>query len=205
MQRFQVAFADPAWRYYGDGNKPGAAEKEYATMSDEDMIRLDMASYLERQAVLLVWATCPRLDFAIECGKAWGLHFRGVAFNWVKTTIDGRTIGAQGVRPSIVKTTTELVLAWSPVKRGRPIKLHDESIRQTIETTEIVFPEDGEELRAARPGKHSVKPDEAYARVEKMYPQASRVELFARRERSGWTCIGNELNTPSLVRMRESC
>ena len=44
-------------------------------------------------------------------------------------------------------------------------------------------------------GAHSEKPDEAYARMERLYP-GPRLELFARRPREGWTTWGNEIARP---------
>lgn len=41
--------------------------------------------------------------------------------------------------------------------------------------------------------RHSQKPDEVYALIERMYPHASKVELFARgKQRRGWVFWGNE-------------
>jgi len=125
-----------------------------------------------------MWATCPRLDFAIDCLRSHGLHFRGVAFVWVKTKKDGTPIGAQGVRPSIVKPTTEIVIAGSYAAKGRPLRLNCESIRQTI---------------FAPKQAHSQKPEELQDCLEQMYPSASKAEFFARRRRAGWDCFGNEL------------
>jgi len=33
----------------------------------------------------------------------------------------------------------------------------------------------------------------AYEIIEKMYPRLSKIELFARNMRSGWTSTGNEI------------
>ena len=41
--------------------------------------------------------------------------------------------------------------------------------------------------------KHSKKPDCAYKMLEDMFPNASKIELFARNERDGWDCFGNEI------------
>lgn len=41
-------------------------------------------------------------------------------------------------------------------------------------------------------GKHSQKPEASYELIESVSPEP-RLELFARREREGWTCVGNEL------------
>jgi N6-adenosine-specific RNA methylase IME4 len=41
-------------------------------------------------------------------------------------------------------------------------------------------------------GRHSEKPDESYELIERLAP-GPYVELFARRKRPGWTCLGNEV------------
>ena len=46
----------------------------------------------------------------------------------------------------------------------------------------------------ARRGRHSEKPQAMYQLLERMYPNASKLELFARgRPRPGWTAWGNQL------------
>ena len=179
-QPFDVIYADPPWSYYGSGTKMGAAAKEYSLMSDQELLDLDLVPrLLSSRGVLFMWATSPRLDFAMKLIKHWGLTYRGIAFVWVKTRKDGTPIGAQGVRPSIVKPTTELVLAASRVKRGRPMPLASESVRQVI---------------LAPKRQHSRKPDEVAQRIEELYPNARRLAMFAPTPRPGWGAWGNETN-----------
>jgi N6-adenosine-specific RNA methylase IME4 len=40
---------------------------------------------------------------------------------------------------------------------------------------------------------HSRKPQFAYEMIEAMFPEANKIELFARNTRSGWDSMGNEL------------
>ena len=40
---------------------------------------------------------------------------------------------------------------------------------------------------------HSQKPDCAYDLIERYYPKAPKIELFARQVRDGWACFGNEI------------
>ena len=41
-------------------------------------------------------------------------------------------------------------------------------------------------------GKHSEKPACVYKTIERMYPDAKRVELFCRKARKGWASWGNQ-------------
>jgi N6-adenosine-specific RNA methylase IME4 len=173
-----VVLADPPWSYYGQQDKWGAAAKFYLPMTDQKIAELPIGDLLADRGVLFLWATSPRLDFAVACIERWGLQFRGVAFVWVKTTADGRPIGAQGVRPSIVKPTCEFVLAGSRVGKGRPMPLADEAVAQVV--------------LAPRRG-HSAKPSEVSERIERLYRQARRLELFARQRRQGWDAWGAEV------------
>lgn len=44
-----------------------------------------------------------------------------------------------------------------------------------------------------RPTGHSRKPEISYEIIERLYPNARKLELFARRERAGWDAWGNEV------------
>jgi N6-adenosine-specific RNA methylase IME4 len=177
-RRYDVILADPPWSYYGQQGKWGAAAKFYATAPDEAIVQLPIADLLSDRGVLFLWATSPRLDVAMACLAAWKLHFRGVAFVWVKARKDGGPIGAQGVRPSIVKPTVEYVLAASRVAKGRPLPVADEGVANVI---------------LAPKRAHSQKPEAVREAIERLYPHASRLELFARSERPGWDAWGNEV------------
>lgn len=43
------------------------------------------------------------------------------------------------------------------------------------------------------PRKHSQKPECAYLMLEDMFGQTEKIELFARKQRQGWDCWGNEV------------
>ena len=187
---YDVAVIDCPWNHYGSPDKMAAAGKHYSLLTDEALLALPVKSAVRKPGVVFVWATCPRLDFAIDCIREWGLHYRGVAFVWVKTSKKGLPIGAQGVRPSIVKPLVELVLAASTERLGRPLKLSSESVVQTI------FDEDGvglaEPIFAPR-GAHSEKPQAAYDRIHALYPQHRKVDIFSRQERPGFTAWGDQV------------
>jgi len=179
--KYDIVYADPAWTYYGSQTKMGAAGKEYAaSMTPEQINALPVASLFRdpKRGAAFVWATCPLLPLAIDAGRAWGLHYRGVAFNWVKTTKDGALIGAQGVPPTAVKPTSELCLLFTTCKKGRPFPLVSSKVRQVV---------------PAPRGAHSEKPAQIRDSIVECYGDRPRIELFSRHIVAGWDRVGNEL------------
>lgn len=179
---FDVVYADPPWSYYGDPNKMAAAGKHYSLMADDDLMALPVKNLLRdpKHGAFFIWATCPRLDLAIKTIEAWGLVYRGVAFNWVKTRADGGVIGAQGIPPTATKPTSELCLFATTQKVGRPFPLLDSTVPQVI---------------LAPRGRHSEKPAIVREYIERLYGDRPRIELFARERTKGWHAWGNEISS----------
>lgn len=176
---YDVVLLDPPWMHYGSKTKDAAAGKHYDLMPDEEIAALPVRSLLRnpKRGAFFVWATCPRLDAAVRMIEAWGLRYRGVAFNWVKTTRSGKVIGAQGVPPTGTKPTSELCLLATVQRAGRPFPLLDAAVPQVL---------------LAPRGKHSAKPAEARHRIVRLYGDRPRIELFARDAAEGWDRWGRE-------------
>ena len=177
---YAVLYADPPWDYKGQLQHAGAgsadtggAVRHYPTVTLDDLKRLDVGSIAASDSLLFMWATNPHLDQAIDLGKAWGFAWATVAFVWDK----GR------VNPGFYTLSQcELCLVF---KRGRiPLPRGSRNERQLIE---------------ARRGPHSTKPEEARRRIERMFPEQAKVELFARRRVSGWAAWGLELAEAAAV------
>ena len=188
IDKYDVVLLDVPWDHYGSPNKMGAAGKHYDLMPDDEVLVLPVSTLLHDNSVVFLWATGPRLDLALECLRHWGLYYRGVSFVWVKCKADGTPIGAQGVRPSIVKPLTEFVVAGSPQKRGRPLPLASESVVQTV---------------FAPRREHSRKPSEVQDRIDDLYPNASKIELFCRGiPRANWHGWGKECHNGGALAFR---
>lgn len=175
---YDILLADCPWWYYGSGTKDAAAGKHYELMSQDDLSALPVRDLLTKSAAVFMWATCPRLDFAIDLIRSWGLHYRGVAWVWVKTRKDGTPIHGQGVPPTFTKPTTELLLAASTRPRGRPFQIQTSKMEQVVEV-----PIEGPVELAARTDVHSEKPKKFHRLIEELAgPLPSKIELFCR----GW-------------------
>jgi N6-adenosine-specific RNA methylase IME4 len=47
--------------------------------------------------------------------------------------------------------------------------------------------------------KHSAKPEHLQDSLDLMFPNAVKVEMFARRPRNGWICLGNEVEVNGVL------
>jgi N6-adenosine-specific RNA methylase IME4 len=163
---FDVIYADPPWQL---GNADGryAPEQHYPTLSLEEIRAI--APPTAENAVLFLWAVNCRLREALALIEAWGFDY-GTNLVWVKPSIG---LG------NIFRNRHELLLF------GRRGNLHGPDPEDRVDSV----------LEAAR-GRHSEKPEVVYELIERMYPEASKLELFARgAPRPGWVAWGNEVET----------
>jgi N6-adenosine-specific RNA methylase IME4 len=166
-QRYPVVYCDPPWRYENPpiGATNRAIENHYPTMGLDSICALPVAQLATDDAVLFLWATAPKLAECLKVLEAWGFVYR-TNLVWVKDRIG---LGYH------VRNQHELLLI---AKRG------------DIPPPEP-FNRPASVLTAPR-REHSRKPDEAYALIERMYPELPKIELFARHSRGGWSSWGNE-------------
>lgn len=177
--KYEVLLIDVPWPYSGDPNKDQAAAKHYNLMTMEEICALPVKSLTAKRAAVFVWATGPKLHLAVEAMRAWGFHYRGIAYIWIKTTKAGKIITGQGVRPTFNKQMAELVLVGSTNRTGRAFPL------LTEKQSQYVF--------AARPGGiHSRKPPEVRDRIVELLGDRPRIELFSRESVAGWDRWGNQ-------------
>ncbi len=176
-RRYDIAYVDPPWYYYGSPIKDAAAGKHYPLMSLEELAAIDLRKMLNGRAAAFVWATCPRLNFALKLIEAWGLHYRGVAYVWVKVNKRGEIIAGQGVLPTFTKPTSELLLVATTHTTGRPFPILDLAQPQVV---------------LAPRGAHSEKPAVFRTMIERLCGGRPRIELFARSHAPGWDSWGAE-------------
>lgn len=174
---YDIAYVDPPWSYYGSPVKDAAAAKHYPLMAQEELAQLPVRSILAKRAAVFVWATGPRLDFALDLLRAWGLYYRGIAYVWVKTNARNEIIRGQGVMPTFTKPTTELLLAATTMPTGRPFPILDLGQGQVV-------------LHAR--AEHSRKPAIFRTLIEELCGDRPRIELFAREAAPGWDRWGAE-------------
>jgi len=165
---FGAILADPPWKYVTYSER--SASRHYKVMTFEEIATLPVRDVAAPDAWLFLWVPGPHLPFGLQLMERWGFRYSGKAFAWAKQNPSG--VGwHMGTGFTTRKNTEDCLLG----RRGRPpIKAHD--VRELI---------------VAPRRKHSQKPDEQYALIERLV-DGPYVELFARQHRRNWHCWGNE-------------
>ena len=168
---YDLIYCDPPWFYDFAETKNRAIENHYPTMQIEDICAIDVPS--AQDCVLFMWATAPKLVEALQVIDAWGFTYKTCAV-WDKKII-GMGYYFRGQH--------ELLLVG---RKGTPgVPSPDARYSSVI---------------SARRGKHSAKPGIVYEMIERMYPHATKLEMFARVHMDGWSVYGNQ--APSDVQKR---
>lgn len=175
---FDFVLSDPPWPYYGDPNKNAAAGKHYTLMSIPELKAMPVREVMKTPSACFMWTTAFFFPLAVEVMQAWGYHYRGIPFIWVKTRQDGGIVHGQGIPPTFTKPNAEFIIGGSSSRTGRPLKLIDHGMRQVV-----LAPRD----------RHSQKPEIFQTLIEQLFGPLNYLELFARRLRLGWHCSGIEL------------
>lgn len=174
-RKYAVIYADPPWSFevWSGAGKDRAAENHYPTMTQEQIEALPVASLAADDCALFLWAVMPQLPEALRVIEAWGFEYKTCAFVWVKQTKDEERF-ATGMG-YWTRANAEVCLLAT---RGSPQRLNADVHQVVLAPRE----------------QHSRKPDEIAARIERLVP-GPYLEMFARRERSGWDAWGNQAST----------
>jgi N6-adenosine-specific RNA methylase IME4 len=166
-RRYPIILADPPWSFhvYNGPDKERTAERHYPAMSTEKICALPVDEVATPDAVLFLWAVACDLPGALRVVTAWGFEYV-THLVWVK---DKAGLGHW------VRNQHELLLIArrgdmpTPLPKNRPPSVIQVAKRE-----------------------HSRKPDQAFALIERMFPDLPKIELFARTPRPGWDRWGNE-------------
>ena len=174
--KFSLIYADPPWPYDFSRDSADAIEVRYRTMTVSDIrdLMVDGRSVRDLshdQCVLFLWATSAKLPEALRIMRAWGFRYRS-SWIWHKS---GLGMGYWA------RVDHEFLLIG--VKGDHPCPESD------VRESSVI---------AAPKAEHSRKPEAFRQRIERTFPEATRVELFGRgKAPKGWTFWGNEAERDS--------
>lgn len=159
---FGTVLADPPW-LYGNQSTRGSTSDHYTGMTVDEIAALPVAELAAANAHLHLWTTNAFLFESKRIMEAWGFEYRS-CFVWVKPQIG---------MGNYWRVSHEFLLFG--IRGSCPFG--DRSLRSWGEY---------------RRGKHSAKPEQVRALIEKASP-GPRLELFGRRPAPGWVVWGNEI------------
>lgn len=174
-QRFGTILADPPWQF---DNRTGKVAPEhrrlnrYSTMSLDEIAELPVSEVADDPSHLYLWVPNALLPEGLHVMTAWGFQYKSNIV-WHKVRKDGGPDG-RGVG-FYFRNTTEILLFGVKGKNARTLAPGRSQVN----------------IMRTRKREHSRKPDEQYEIIQSC-SWGPFLELFARGERSGWTCWGNQ-------------
>ena len=180
--KFDLILVDPPWLF--EQRKWGLATGRslpYHEMDLPAICRLPVAKLAAENSILAIWVFGAEPAQTLKVIRAWGFGAANEGLVWVK---QARSTGRP--YPGLGQTTRKDSESLWLARHGNGLSRRDKGVGQTI---------------VAPRREHSRKPDEAYRRLERLYGDVRRIELFSRRQRPGWERWGNELLPPDAAPM----
>jgi N6-adenosine-specific RNA methylase IME4 len=176
---YDLVVVDPPWPFktWSQAGEGKSASKHYRVMTLADIMALPVRELLKPNAVVFLWATGAMLAQAVAVMEAWNIAFK-TELAWRKITRSGKARMGCGFW---ARTMHEPVLLGT---FGKPSKFTMPSCFDGI----------------AR--EHSRKPDEFYQMITARTPGLRRADVFAREQRDGWDCWGDEVGKFSSIPAR---
>lgn len=182
--KFDIIVADPPYSFSDQlkmsSTKRGASSN-YSTMSAGSLLELPIKNIVSDNALLALWCPSSLLPLGLQLMTNYKFDLKQT-WIWVKTK---KEVGSTNDLSSalsfglgrIGRNVHELVLIGT---RG---SIYDE-VKNKSQRTVFFAPNE----------KHSKKPEKFQDMLDTIFsnPELKRLEIFARRQRNGWTCIGNE-------------
>ncbi len=215
-KKFQVIVSDPPWDFSDSlsmDNTPRGAAANYPLLDIEEIKKLKVAEVADPAGcVLALWVPSSLLQDGMDVMKAWGFNQKQT-YIWVKVKKEPlesvsaviskafrKAKGAPfdaGIKESFLEAcknfTLDKALAFYMGRLFRQtheiclIGTNNNGIYKKLKNKSQRSVSFGENL------KHSAKPEHLQESLEEMFPGTEKLEMFARRHRNDWHCVGNEI------------
>ncbi|MBG17431.1 MAG: hypothetical protein CMB77_03680 [Euryarchaeota archaeon] len=179
MKKFGLIVADPPWsfndklKYEKQDATVRGADMMYPTLSIPAIADLPVGELAAENSLLALWVPSSHLTNGLKVMEAWGFTYKQL-WIWAKTQKHDRSKLAFGMG-RLARNCHEPCLIG--IKGKYTKELANRSQRNVF-------------LHPSLP--HSSKPEDLQNSLDTMFPERAGLEIFARRARLGWTCIGNE-------------
>lgn len=200
--KYSLLYVDPPWSY-GNTISNGAAADHYSTMKLIDIKRLPVWELAAENSVLAMWYTGTHNQEAIELSEAWGFTVRTMkGFTWVKLNQNAELRINKALAEGEVTDFYDflyLLNAETRMNGGNHTRANTEDLLIATRGAGLERKHAGIKQVVYSPlGAHSEKPWEVRHRLELLYGDVPRIELFSRSAAPGWSHWGNQCTTASV-------
>lgn len=155
-----------------------SAQSQYPTLDLAEIKKLPIKALAGDNAILGLWVPSSMLQDGLDVMNAWGFEQKQTVI-WVKTKknpvlkVIADVLGFGMGR--LFRQAHEIVLFGT---RGKVYDHLENRSQRSVHFGPVTV--------------HSAKPEDLHESLEKMFPKSKKYEIFARRNRKGWTCLGND-------------
>ena len=219
--KFRVIVADPPWPFkdaLAMSDVKRGAESNYQLMSFKDIEELPIRDLIHPEgSILALWVPSSMIAEGLDTMYAWGFAPKQT-YVWVKVKkevfVDLRKLFIKSLKKALKDGDWD-AFQFSDIRNIFIEVANDFSLtnmlgfgmgrlfRQTHEICLIGTSDNGiykklenksqRSVSLAPNLKHSAKPEDLQDSLDSMFPKSKKIELFARRQRPGWECLGNEI------------
>jgi N6-adenosine-specific RNA methylase IME4 len=228
--KFDIIVADPCWTFKDSlkmSSVPRGAEANYSLLDNAEITKLDVENIAADDAVLALWVPSSLLQEGLDTMKAWGFEQKQT---WIWVKVKNRPFGV--LTKTWLKDVKKYLKdgKWDALQFSDIKELFEDTVSK-FSLDDILAFYMGRLFRGTHEicligtrgkiynklknksqrsvsfdinFKHSAKPETLQDRLELMFPQANYLELFARRDRKNWECVGLECPTTLNEDIRDS-
>jgi Transcriptional activator, adenine-specific DNA methyltransferase len=225
---FRVIVADPPWPFNDTlkmSDVARGAAANYSVMSISDIQQLSIKDLADPEGTLLaLWVPSSLLQEGLDTMKAWGFTHKQT-YIWVKTKKELFTDFVRWIRKSVLKHKQ---IAYDKFAYDRAIQAIIDNINNVDLSGELAFGmgrlfrqtheicliginnnkiykhlknKSQRSVSLAPNLKHSAKPEDLQDSLDEMFLDGNKLEIFARRVKPNWICLGNEVCNGEDIRV----
>ena len=198
-KKYQVILADPPWDFktYSQAGEGRNANQHYPTQGLEWIKSLPIKKLADTRCALFMWVTDTHLEQGFDVLKAWGFKYKTVGFYWAKLN--------KSANKDAIKHDKDFFMGMGYYGRANPEQclLAEFEVDQALLATASKAPTRVDagvrKLIVDYRREHSRKPDDVHTRIERLFGDVPRIELFARESKPGWSVWGNQVEKFNAV------
>jgi len=176
-KKYKIIYADPPWAFHEgqfQDNNRGRADirDQYDVLTTQEICDLSVSNITERDCALFLWVTDGTLLEGLRVLEKWGFTYKTIVFIWVKKYLSGSF--CYNAAPWTLKSCEICLL-------GTKGNMKQYKNRKNVK-----------QLVTALRTRHSRKPQEVRKRIEQLFGNLPKIELFARIKIHGWDVWGND-------------